>query len=55
MKTLAVPDRAPERTALDLAAWLEAHPGVRRVWHPGLPSHPDHAVAAATLRAPAGW
>ena len=28
-----------------MARWLEAHPKVRRVWYPGLPSHPDHADA----------
>lgn len=33
------------RTALGLAAALESHPAVRRVDHPGLPSHRDHALA----------
>jgi len=33
-----------------VARWLESHPRVRRVWYPGLASHPDHAVAARTLR-----
>lgn len=32
-------------SALALAAWLEEQPGVRRVWHPGLASHPQHEVA----------
>jgi cystathionine beta-lyase/cystathionine gamma-synthase len=31
--------------ALDLARRLEAHPKVRRVYYPGLPSHPQHALA----------
>jgi O-succinylhomoserine sulfhydrylase len=31
--------------ALELARWLEAQPGVSRVYHPGLPSHPRHALA----------
>jgi cystathionine gamma-synthase len=28
-----------------LAQALESHPRVSRVWYPGLPSHPHHAVA----------
>jgi cystathionine beta-lyase/cystathionine gamma-synthase len=39
-------------SAARLAAVLEALPGVRRVHHPSLPSHPDHAVARAQLAAP---
>ena len=31
--------------ALELARRLEAHPRVRRVFYPGLPSHPQHALA----------
>ena len=31
--------------ALELARRLEAHPAVRKVFYPGLPSHPDHALA----------
>ncbi len=31
--------------ALDLARRLEAHPRVQRVYYPGLPSHPQHALA----------
>jgi cystathionine gamma-synthase len=45
MKTLAVRVAQQNRSALALAAALEAHPRVRRVWYPGLPSHPNHGVA----------
>ena len=45
MKTLAVRVAHQNRSALALAKALEAHPRVRRVWYPGLPSHPHHAVA----------
>jgi cystathionine beta-lyase/cystathionine gamma-synthase len=37
-----------------LAAHLEGHPAVERVWYPGLPSHPDHAVAGRILPRGAG-
>jgi O-acetylhomoserine/O-acetylserine sulfhydrylase-like pyridoxal-dependent enzyme len=40
--------------ALELARVLEAHPKVDRVWYPGLPSHPHHAVAAWELPLGAG-
>jgi cystathionine gamma-lyase len=33
------------RNSLALAKWLEAHPKVERVLHPGLESHPQHALA----------
>jgi cystathionine gamma-synthase len=33
-----------------LAAFLEGHPKVRRVYYPGLKSHPSHAVAKAQMR-----
>jgi cystathionine gamma-lyase len=39
-------------SAVLLAALLETLPGVRRVHHPSLPRHPDHAVARAQLAAP---
>lgn len=33
------------RNALRVAKSLEDHPGVERVYYPGLPSHPDHDLA----------
>jgi cystathionine gamma-synthase len=45
MKTLAVRVTQQNRSALALATALEAHPRVRRVWYPGLASHPHHRVA----------
>jgi cystathionine gamma-lyase len=33
------------RSALALAQWLETQPKVARVRYPGLPSHPQHALA----------
>jgi cystathionine gamma-synthase len=45
LKTLSLRMEQHHRTALKVARWLEAHPAVRRIWYPGLESHPDHAVA----------
>jgi len=45
LKTLALRMERHNATALELARWLEAHPKVRQVWYPGLPSHPDHKDA----------
>jgi cystathionine beta-lyase/cystathionine gamma-synthase len=44
--TLAVRMERQARTAAALAGWLERQDGVARVTYPGLPSHPQHAVAA---------
>jgi cystathionine beta-lyase/cystathionine gamma-synthase len=49
LKTLEVRVTRQNETALRLARHLEAHPRVGRVLYPGLPSHPDHAVAAAQM------
>ena len=43
--TLGVRVRAQSDSALKLARWLEQHGGVERVLHPGLESHPQHALA----------
>jgi cystathionine gamma-synthase len=49
VRTLALRVRHQSATAARLAAWLE--PRVARVWHPSLPSHPDHALAARQMAA----
>jgi cystathionine gamma-synthase len=49
MKTVAVRVERQSRTAAEVAAWLERHPAVSRVFHPGLASHPDHATARRLL------
>lgn len=33
-----------------LAEYLQNHPKVKQVWYPGLPNHPDHAIAQKYLR-----
>lgn len=47
LETLAVRVRAQSANALQIAQWLESHPAVDRVFYPGLPSHPQHALAMA--------
>jgi cystathionine gamma-synthase len=38
------------RNAHELARWLDGQESVRRVWYPGLASHPGHALAARQQR-----
>lgn len=45
METLGVRMKAHCENALTVARWLEAQPQVARVYYPGLPSHPQHALA----------
>ena len=45
METLGVRMEAQSARALELAHWLERQPAVERVYYPGLPSHPQHALA----------
>jgi cystathionine gamma-synthase len=49
LKTLALRVERQNATALRLAEMLEKHPRVERVFYPGLPSHPSHAVARAQM------
>jgi cysteine-S-conjugate beta-lyase len=44
LRTLGVRLDRHEQSALTIARWLETHPAVDRVWHPALPSHPQHAL-----------
>ncbi|MDO8419718.1 MAG: O-succinylhomoserine sulfhydrylase [Rubrivivax sp.] len=47
LETLSVRMQAQSERALQLAHWLERQPAVARVYYPGLPSHPQHALAMA--------
>jgi cystathionine gamma-lyase len=49
LKTLHLRVRAHCENAQALAEWLVSHPGLERVVHPGLPSHPQHALAARQM------
>lgn len=50
LKTLALRMQRHNDNALELARWLERDPKVARVYYPGLPSHPQHALANAQMR-----
>jgi cystathionine gamma-synthase len=50
MKTLSLRVERQNATGLQLARWLEDQPQVRRVWYPGLESHPDYAVATRLMK-----
>ncbi len=45
METLSLRVEKQSANALEIARWLEAHPAVKRVFYPGLESHPQHALA----------
>jgi cystathionine gamma-lyase len=45
VKTLELRMERHEENAIAIAAALENHPRVRRVYFPGLPSHPGHEIA----------
>ncbi len=45
VKTLAVRMREHDRNGRAIAALLDAHPAVEKVWYPGLESHPQHSLA----------
>jgi cysteine-S-conjugate beta-lyase len=50
LKTLALRVKQHNENAGALARFLREHPAVSRVNYPGLPEHPDHAVAARQMR-----
>ncbi|RZB93543.1 Cystathionine gamma-synthase 1, chloroplastic isoform E [Glycine soja] len=45
MKTLHLRVQQQNSTGMRMAKLLEAHPKVKRVYYPGLPSHPEHELA----------
>jgi len=54
LKTLGVRMRAHEANALAVAKFLEGHAKVERVRYPGLPSHPQHALAERQMSGNSG-
>ncbi len=49
MKTMPLRVAQHNANALAVAAQLEKHPAIERVYHPGLESHPDHQIAKAQM------
>jgi len=50
MRTLPLRVKQCSANALYLAEQLERHPGVEQVLYPGLPSHPQHALARRQMQ-----
>ena len=49
LKTFRLRMEAHNATAMAVARFLEDHPQVKRVYYPGLESHPHHAIARAQM------
>jgi len=47
LETLQIRMERHSRSATVVARWLDEHPAVRRVYYPGLESHPQYALARA--------
>jgi cystathionine beta-lyase/cystathionine gamma-synthase len=52
IKTLAVRMLQHNANGIAVARHLDAHPKIRKVYYPGLPSHPQHDVARRQQRGP---
>ncbi len=50
LKTLALRMERHNHNGLTVARFLQEHPRVTSVHYPGLPDHPDHAIAAEQMR-----
>ena len=54
IKTLALRMQAHCRNAQAIAEYLATHPAIEQVYYPGLPSHPQHALATQQMKAYGG-
>lgn len=54
LRTMKVRLDHHEAAALEIAAWFEARPEVARVLHPGLASHPQHALFKRDFKGSSG-
>ncbi len=50
IETLPVRMRQHEANALAIAEYLEGHPAIKRVFYPGLSSHPGHEIAKKQMK-----
>ena len=51
LKTLHLRMERHCENAMKIASWLEIHPGVERIFYPGLASHPQHELAKRQMPA----
>ncbi len=54
IKTLDIRMERHNANGLALATFLEGHPKIRKVWYPGLSSHPDYAIAQRIMNGAGG-
>ncbi|MBK7958969.1 MAG: PLP-dependent transferase [Bacteroidetes bacterium] len=54
IKTLGIRMERHAANAMKVAEFLEAHPKVKKVYYPGLPSHKNHEVAKKQMRGYSG-
>ena len=50
MKTLGIRMEEHENNAKKIVSFLEKHPKVKKVYYPGLPTHPQHLTAKVQMR-----
>jgi cystathionine gamma-synthase len=50
MKTLHLRIKQQNESAMKIARFLEGHPGIERVFYPGLESHDHHEIARKQMR-----
>jgi cystathionine gamma-synthase len=50
LKTLELRMQRHNENGMAIAEFLNQHPRIQRVYYPGLPDHPSHAIAKRTMR-----
>ncbi len=50
IKTMGIRVKAQNKNAIRLATYLHEHSDIHKVYYPGLPSHPDHALAKSQMK-----
>ncbi len=50
LKTLALRIHKQNENAMQIAKYLEGQPSINKVYYPGLPSHPQHAIAKQQMK-----
>lgn len=50
LRTLPIRMKAHQESALKIARFLDAHPAIKKVNYPGLPSHPDYELGEKLLK-----